>query len=71
MIIYISHLSGKYTRKRKVTMYTGIMFQDFYIFRIHKNVFKVEQKLGVSVYNKKFLGLTTLVTLENCLYACR
>jgi len=34
-------------------MYTEIMFQDFYIFRIHKNVFKVV-----------VLGLTTLVTFE-------
>ena len=36
-------------------MYTEIMFQDFYIFRIHKNVFKVGQKLGAPVCNRKIL----------------
>lgn len=75
MIIYILHLSGKYNisiiynKKRKLReLEVGTMWQDLYTFGIHieRIVFKVERKLSAPkrAHNRKFLGLTTLVTFE-------
>lgn len=63
MIVYLLHWKACWEKER--SHYIEIMFQSVMFFGILQTwSLKVERKLSVPTHNRKFLGLTTLVTFE-------